>query len=118
VSGLSGVRLLPRLLSSLAADRDPLSDRRLIGACSAAQLGLGQVARRLGACTVLRPPQGEARMLSEKIRPVERLQLGGGLVLVLDPAASAVPTADSRDLRAQDLVGAAHAGSVARERIV
>jgi hypothetical protein len=38
-------------------------------------------------------------MLGEEVRPVERLQLGDGLVLVLDPASAAVPTAHSGDLR-------------------
>ena len=103
---------------SLAADRDPLSDRRLVGACSAAQLGLGPEPGRLQLDTRLRQSEGDTRVLGEEVRPGERPQLGDGLVLVLvlvlDPAASAVPTADSRDLRAEDLVGAAHVSSVAR----
>ena len=118
MSGRSRVRLLLRLLSSLTADCDPLSDRGLVGPCSAAQLGLGLVPGRLGCSASLRPSQREARVLGEEVRPVGRPQLGDGLVLVLDPAASAMPTADSRDLRAQDLVGAAHAGSVTGEGIV
>jgi hypothetical protein len=118
VSGPSGVWLLMRLLSSLAAERDPLSDRCLVGACSAAQLGLGPVPGRLHPGPRVGPAQGETRVLGEEVRPGERPQLLDGLVLVLDPAPAAVPTADSRDLRRQDLVGCAHGSRVARERIV
>jgi hypothetical protein len=99
MSGLSGVRLLPRLPRSLAADRDPLSDRRFVGSCSAAQLSLGPEPGRLQLDTRLRQSEGDTRVLGEEVRPGERPQLGHGLVLFLDPAASAVPTADSSDLR-------------------
>jgi hypothetical protein len=37
-------------------------------------------------------------VLGEEIRSGERLQLDHGLVLVLDPASAAVPTAHSGDL--------------------
>jgi hypothetical protein len=84
---LSSVRLLPRLTSSLAAGLDPLPHLGHIGACSSAQHGLGQEPRRLGTVH-LGPSQGHACMLCKQIRPGERPQLGDGLVLVLDPAAS------------------------------
>jgi hypothetical protein len=71
-------------------------------------LGLGPETRRLDARTDLGPSEGNTRVLGEEVRPGERPQLGDGLVLVLNPAASAMPTADSRDLRGQDLVSRAH----------
>jgi hypothetical protein len=39
-------------------------------------------------------------------------KLGHGLILVLDPAAGAVPAADNRDVCGQDLVGRAHTSRV------
>lgn len=63
------VRHLSRVLSSLAADRDPLSDRRLVGACSVAQLGLGPVPGRLQLDTRLGQSEGDTRVLGEEVRP-------------------------------------------------
>lgn len=53
-------------------------------------------------------------MLGQQVQLVvgELAKLGHGLIPVFNPAAGAVPAADRRDLRGQDLVGGAHASSV------
>jgi hypothetical protein len=93
---------------ALAANGRPILDQLLVCSSRDAHLGLGPETRRLDARTDLGPSEGNTRVLGEEVRPGERPQLGDGLVLVLNPAASAMPTADSRDLRGQDLVSRAH----------
>jgi hypothetical protein len=119
VDGLVTVWALPRavaadLLSSLAADPDPLSDLLGIGTCSSAQVSLGPETRGHDWRDRLRPSCAQARVLGEQVRPIasELLQLGDGLVPVVDHSASTVPTAGSSDPGRQELVGRAHARSL------
>jgi hypothetical protein len=100
------------LTGALPPGLDQVLDEIGWGACGSAQLGFSPESGSLGPCGHRGPSQAYACMLGEKIRPGERPRLGDGLVLVLDPAASAMPTADSSDLRRQDLVVGAHSWSL------
>ena len=77
-----------------------------------AQLGFGPVPGRLQLDPRVSPPERYARVFGKEVRPVECLQLGDRLVLVLDPTARAVPAADSRDLRGEEMVGRAQSRSL------
>ena len=97
-SARAGEGSLLHRLGTLAANCRPVLDQLLVCSSRDAHLGLGPEARGLDARTDLGHPQREARVLGEKVGPAARqlAKLGHGLVLVLDPAASAVPSGAGR----------------------
>jgi hypothetical protein len=109
-SARAGEGCLLHRLGTIAANSRPALHQVLVCSSRDAQLSLSPETRGLDIGADLGPPQREARMLSEEIGPATRqvAKLGDGLVLVLDPAASTMPSSAGGYPRQDELVGRTH----------
>jgi hypothetical protein len=111
----SGVGLKPSLLSSSAADSNPASELRFVGAGQSRQLSLRPAPGRVKHID-FGPAEREPGVRGEQVRAVasELSQFRHGRVRVVDPVAGAMTAADARNSCRQELVSAAHIGSLER----
>ena len=109
----SGVGPQTRLFSPLPPDFDPAGDLRLVGSGETRQLSLRPTPGRSKAIG-FSPAERESGVRGEQVRPVasDLSQLGHGCVRGVDPAAGAIAAADTRNPCRQELVSAAHIGSL------
>jgi hypothetical protein len=105
---------LPRGLGALSSHADPLPDLAGIRSCDDAQAGLGPETGGQERHDCFGPSQAQARVFGQKIGTIasDLPQFGNGRVQVVDLATRAVVAADAGDPRSQELVGAAHTGSL------
>jgi hypothetical protein len=109
----SGVGPQTRLFSALPPDFDPAGDLRLIGSGESCQFGLRPIPGR-SKTIGFGQAEREPGVRGEQIRPVasDLSQLGHGCVRGVDPAPGAIAAADTRNPCRQELVSAAHIGSL------